>query len=223
FEQSVRTAFMTHLELANLLTDYLDGVLPPENARAAESHLASCAECRSMLEDVRFSLLACHAAGEMEPSPWLVSRILRSTLGERRPSLAAQLAGFVRHVLRPRVAYSVAMAIFSLSFLLYTTRVNLREVKLHDLDPGAWVYQADSQGHLLAARAEKFYYDLPFIYEVETMFQHAQPQPGAQPEKKSQPPDGEGRDRRLSSHRELAWDIAPALNPSHSEKTERGV
>lgn len=212
---------MTHLELANLLTDYLDGALAPESAFEAEAHLASCAECRNMVEDVRFGLAACRDAGEIEPAPWLVGRILRATVGERRPSLAAQLAAFVRLSLQPQVAYSLAMAIFSLSFLLYTSRVNLREVKLRDLNPGTWVYQANSHGHLLAARAEKFYYDLRFVYEVQSMLQGARQQPSAQPEKKLQSPDGGATDRRLIRRRELALEVAPEMNPSRGETSEK--
>ncbi len=211
---------MTHIEFANLLSDYLDGLLAPEVALDGKAHLASCPECRSMVEDVRFGLAVCRDAREIEPAPWLMGRILRATTGERQPSLAARLRALPRYLLRPQLAYSVAMAVFSLSFLLYTSRVDLRQVKLRDLNPGTWVYHVDSQGHLLAARAEKFYFDLRFVYEVQSMLQDAGQQPGAQPEKKSQSPDGGATNRGLVPPRELTLDITPQVNSSQSGNSD---
>jgi anti-sigma factor RsiW len=36
-----------------LLMDYLDGVLPPQDARDLEAHVAACERCRAYLESYR--------------------------------------------------------------------------------------------------------------------------------------------------------------------------
>src|SRR5579875_2574112 len=76
---------MTHWEVSNLLTDYSEGALDRARAAQMEEHLASCEECRAMLEDVQFALRTLRAAEDVEPSPWLVRRILRATIGEQTP------------------------------------------------------------------------------------------------------------------------------------------
>ena len=167
---------MTHLELENLASDYLEGLLEPVRQAELEAHLAECAACREMVGDVRKVMALCHTAEELEPAPWLVSKILLATLGERKPTLREQLAVFFRPVLQPRVAYAIAMAVFSFSIIINAAGLNLRDLRIEDLNPRTWVYQANRAGHLLYARAEKFYYDLRIVYEIESRFRQARPQ-----------------------------------------------
>src|SRR5260370_40719860 len=73
---------------------------------------------------------------------------------------------------------------------------------LADLSPASWVKGADRTGHLLVGRAERFYYDLRVVYEIESRLKQlrGQPnQPATGPEQqretpKSQPanPNGGG-------------------------------
>ena len=172
---------MTHLELSNLMAEYLDGALNAAQVREVEAHLQGCAPCQAMADDVRFALAACRDAVEVEPSPWLLTRIVRATTGERKPSLKEKLAAWLRPMFRPQIAYSLSMAIFSLSFILYTSNVNLRSVRIQDVNPVHWVYKANSRGHILVARAEKYYYDLRFVYEVQSLLHGLHQQPAAQP------------------------------------------
>jgi anti-sigma factor RsiW len=44
---------MPCIELVELVTDYLDGVLPPRERRALEHHLTECDGCSSYLEQMR--------------------------------------------------------------------------------------------------------------------------------------------------------------------------
>ena len=77
---------MTHLEIENLVSDYLEGLLDPSVKAAVETHLADCGACRTLVEDVRQALEVCRTAEEAEPSPWLISKIMRATVGERKPT-----------------------------------------------------------------------------------------------------------------------------------------
>jgi anti-sigma factor RsiW len=46
------------IELVELLTEYLEGALPPDEVAAVESHLAGCAACRRYLDQMRATIAA---------------------------------------------------------------------------------------------------------------------------------------------------------------------
>ncbi len=46
------------IELVELLTDYLEGALPPDEVAAVEAHLARCASCRRYLDQMRVTIAA---------------------------------------------------------------------------------------------------------------------------------------------------------------------
>ena len=72
---------MTHLEVENLASDYLEGLLASDREWQISEHLLDCASCRELVEDVRQAIELCRSAEDLEPSPWLVSRILLATVG----------------------------------------------------------------------------------------------------------------------------------------------
>ncbi len=178
---------MTHLEIENLASDYLEGLLEPTQQAAVEAHLTGCAACCELLEDVRHALELCRAAEDAEPKPWLVSRIMQATVGERQPNWRERIAAYLRPVLQPRVAYPIAMTVFTFSIIVNAAGLNLRSLRLEDLNPRTWAYRANRQGHMLAARAEKFYYDLRVVYEIESRLRQLGRQPQIQEEEAPQP------------------------------------
>jgi anti-sigma factor RsiW len=66
-------------ELVELVTDYLDGALPPGERARFEAHVAGCPGCAAHLEQVRTTIAVARASGEL-PS--------------ERPEMAALLAAF---------------------------------------------------------------------------------------------------------------------------------
>ncbi len=178
---------MTHLEIENLASDYLEGLLDPSLRATVEAHLTGCAACREMMGDVRHALELCRAAEDVEPKPWLVSRILLATIGERQPTWRERVAAFFRPVLQPRVAYPIAMTVFTFSIIVNAAGLNLRSLRFEDLNPRTWISRADRQGHLMLARAEKFYYDLRVVYEIESRFRQLRGQPQDQEEETPKP------------------------------------
>jgi Putative zinc-finger len=166
---------MTHLELENLASDYLEGQLDKARRAEVEEHLAGCANCREVLANVSFAIQACRSAGEVVPPPWLIPRIRLATMGEARTGIAEQVNAVLRAIRQPRVAYAVAMTVFSISLIVNIAGLNLRRLNMDDLNPAAWVYRANQAGHLLYARVEKFYDDLRIVYEIESRFRSAQP------------------------------------------------
>ncbi len=184
---------MTHLEIENLASDYLEGRLEAFSLRKVEAHLADCDACREMVGDLRTAMEACRSAEVLPTPPWLVRKILLATVGERKPTWIEQARAYVRPVLQPRFAYAVAMAVFSFSIIVNAAGLNLRSLKLRDLNPITWVSRANAAGHVLYGRVEKFYYDLRVVYEIQSRF--GQPgsksrQPGTQPAQPSEHPGG---------------------------------
>jgi hypothetical protein len=183
---------MTHLELENLTSDYLEGLLEPGLKREVEAHLSACPSCREMVDDVSRALELCHAAAELEPAPWLVRKIMLATVGERKPGWAERLVSFFRPALQPRFAYGVAMAVFSFSIIINAAGINLRHMTVADLNPRTWLFRANRAGHLFIARAERFIYDVRVVYEIESRLRQFRSQPAEEEQEapKQEPPAG---------------------------------
>jgi Putative zinc-finger len=222
---------MTHLELENLASDYLEGQLVAARQAEVEAHLAGCEACRELVADLRHALELCRSAEQLEPAPWLVSRIMRATVGERKPTLRERWQGFFQPVLQPRIAYAVGMAVFSVSLIVSTAGINLQNLTLQDLNPRTWVYQANRTGHLLYARAEKFYYDLRVVYEIESRLRQLRQQGGgstAPQEREQAPPEGgpgKSTDGSSPSRRQLAdagttWQLGLQIMAGSSRRVE---
>jgi len=178
---------MTHLELENLVSDYLEGRLAATPHAQVASHLAGCSSCRQLVDDVRRVMELCRSAEVLEPAPGLTRRILLATVGERKPSLRDRIAAYLRPVWQPRFAYGAAMAVFSFSIIVNAAGIDLRRLKLEDLNPRTWIYQANRNGHLLYARAEKFYYDLRVVYEIESRRKQLRQQTGHEKQQQETP------------------------------------
>jgi hypothetical protein len=176
---------MTHLEIENLASDYLEGLLDAATRTAMEAHLADCAPCRELLGDVRHALELCRTTEQVEPTPWLISKILLATVGERKPTWREQVAAFFRPVVQPRVAYPIAMTVFTFSIIVNAAGLNLRHLQIKDLNPRTWIYRASQQGHLAFASVEKYYYDLRVVYEIESRFRQLS---GEQPASEQEAP-----------------------------------
>jgi hypothetical protein len=197
---------MTHLELENLASEYLEGQLDAVRRVQVEEHLRECGPCRGLVSDLQHVMELCHSAEDLEPTPWLIAKIMRATVGERKPTFREQLAAFLRPATEPRLAYAVAMAVFSFSIIVNAAGLNLRKLTLADLNPRTWVYQANRTGHLLYARAEKFYYDLRVVYEIESRFRQLRSEPSQQEPETPKPeaPAGGSTDRNLPGAAQLA-------------------
>ena len=178
---------MTHLEFENLVSDYLEGLLEPSQRTAVDGHLSECTACRELLGDVRQALELCKSAETAEPKPWLISKIMLATVGEQKPTWRRRIAAYFRPVLQPRVAYPIAMTVFTFSIIVNAAGLNLKHLQWEDLNPRTWAERANRQGHLMVARAEKFYYDLRVVVEIESRFRQLGVQPQNQEEQSPKP------------------------------------
>ena len=209
---------MTHLEIENLASDYLEGGLDQVRQAQVEEHLEACASCRELVEDVRSAIQTCHAAEEVLPPPWLIANILRATLGEKPPSLLEQLGALTGLFRQPRFAYGVAMAVLSISVIVNASGVKLQKLSFEDLNPATWYNQVNRAGHLFYAHAEKFYYDLRIVYEIESRFRDAQVYRGHEQAPPEKPKTAPGSPASTSGvqHMKLAFEKLNAPRTGYS-------
>jgi Putative zinc-finger len=195
---------MTHLELENLVSEYLEGGLDDTGRAQVEEHLRGCVPCQELLADVREAIQTCRSAAQLAPPPWLLPMIRRATFGEARTAFPEEWRALLHAILQPRFAYAVAMAIFSVSLIANIAGFNLRNLNARNLNPSTWFYRANRAGHLLCARAERFYDDLRIVYEIESRFRDAQ----------TQEADQEKQTSKLSP---LPYPPATAHNPDNMQ------
>jgi anti-sigma factor RsiW len=60
---------LTCVELVELVTDYLEGTLPPDDARRFEEHIAMCEGCTAYVEQMRATLAALGTIDEESLAP----------------------------------------------------------------------------------------------------------------------------------------------------------
>jgi anti-sigma factor RsiW len=59
---------MSCRELVELVTDYLEGALAPEDVARFEAHVAACPGCEAYVEQMRATIEVTRASGGVEPS-----------------------------------------------------------------------------------------------------------------------------------------------------------
>jgi hypothetical protein len=73
-------------DIAQQLSEYVDGVLEPGQTERLESHLAECAACRNELEAVRQTVALLHDMEAIEPPSDLLTRVHAELETERVPT-----------------------------------------------------------------------------------------------------------------------------------------
>ena len=82
------SAELTCAELVELVTEYLDGALPPEELERFEIHLVYCSPCTTHLEQVRETIRATGGLREEDLDPALADELLAAFRGWRRSAAA---------------------------------------------------------------------------------------------------------------------------------------
>jgi anti-sigma factor RsiW len=155
---------MNCADLEILICDYVDGTLSPAQSAEVERHLAECASCAALASDSAAAVRFMERAADVEPPPELISRILFDPPWQKRKS---GWFGKVFHgVLQPRFAMSMALTI--LSFSMVVRNMNMHQLQPADLQPAKVWANIENRGHLLLARAQKFYDSLKFVYQIQT-------------------------------------------------------
>ncbi|MGC1483708.1 MAG: zf-HC2 domain-containing protein [Candidatus Acidiferrum sp.] len=151
------------------LSDYLDGLLTPDERQAFDVHANSCENCAQIVAAVSRVLSDLHSMEQVEPPPLLIYSILNQTLGPRETKKGWRGAfGWLGGLASPRFAYSAVSLTASLAILLAASGVSLRKPKLADFSPVNVYRSVDRQAHLVYAHSTKFVSDLRVVYEIQS-------------------------------------------------------
>jgi anti-sigma factor RsiW len=178
----------THEEIEARLTDYLEGFLQPEEQRAFDAHVSTCAQCEPLLASVSHLLTDLHSMDEIEPPPRLIYAILDKTLGPRETVTGWRAAfAWLRALANPRIGYGFASVAATFLIVISSTGFSWRKPRLADLTPASIYRHADRQVHLVYARGTKFVSDLRVVYEIQSRLSQDDQQIPAQDRGRPQP------------------------------------
>jgi anti-sigma factor RsiW len=151
------------------LSDYLDGLLSPDERHEFDLHANSCENCAQMVASLSHLLSGLHSLEQIDAPPQLVYSILNATLGPRDAQKGWRGAfGWLSGLASPRFAYSAVSVAATMLILLTASGFSWRKPKLADLSPATVYRNADRQAHLVYAHTTKFVSDLRVVYEIQS-------------------------------------------------------
>lgn len=173
------------------LSDYLDGLLPAQEAAAFDEHLHACPQCGPFVASIRGLVSNLHEMEEVELPPQFVYKVLDKTLGPRESVTGWQaiLAAF-RGFLSPKFAYGAMSIVATFFLLLSASGFSFRKPKLADLYPANVYRNADRQVHQLRARGERYVSELRVVYEIQSRLRTEDNNPALTTPEESRPKNG---------------------------------
>ena len=148
------------------LSDHLDGLMAPAEARDFKQHVDSCESCSLLLATVSHTVSGLHALEAVEAPPHLVYAILNQTLGPRAAQKGwRSIFGWFKGFTTVRFVYSAAALVAT---VLILTVSSSHKPKLADLTPANIYRSLNSHAHVAYARSTKFVSDLRVVYEIQS-------------------------------------------------------
>ena len=176
---------MNCADIEILICDYVDGTLDAPQTAEVERHLDACPSCAELARDSAAAVSFIQRSADVEPPPELITRILFDAPWTKQKS-GSKLRNWFRTilspVLQPRMAMGIAMTMITLSFLWqYAVPKQLRP---SDLQPAKVWAGLEDRVYYGWGRTVKFYENLKFVYQIQTMLrewqqQDEEQQPGA--------------------------------------------
>jgi len=156
-------------QIEQLLTDYLDGLLPADEQRAFDLHVNSCERCTPLVSSVMHAMSSLRALPELETPPRLVYNILDATLGPRETVTGwAAVKAWIRGIASPKFAYGSLSVAATFLMLVTASGFNWKKPKVADLAPAAIYRNTSRQEHMAYGRGSKYVSDLRVVYEIQS-------------------------------------------------------
>ena len=172
---------MTCAEYEILICDYVDGTLDTADRAKVEAHLAECPSCAELARDSAAAVAFMERAADVEPPPELVNRILFDAPWTREKSQSKArewVRAILSPILQPRFAMGIALTMLSLSII---AQGKMPRLQASDLQPAAIWRSLDQRVTYTWGRTVKFYNNLKFVYQIQTMLHEWQQQNEDQP------------------------------------------
>ena len=179
-----------------LLVDAMDGTLRPEDEATFSNHMATCAACTEMFEQVRRGrewleflapepevpvdllarILTETGNGKMDPGRLVLAGAASVTTTDEAGNVVVMppvwqrpgFAGRMRRFAEPRLLMTAAMAFFSIALTLSMTGVRFSAIRLSDLRPAALRSEVEKRIMTASTPLVRYYDHLRFVYEVES-------------------------------------------------------
>ncbi len=152
------------------LSEYLDGLLGPQERADFDAHMQGCLRCAPLVARVASMVVELRGLEMVEEPPQLVGAILDKTIGPRRTTERSWrgILAWTGSLWQPKLAYGAASIAFTLALVLTSLGFNWRKPKLADLHPVNLYRAADRRAHLAYARGSKFVSDMRVVYEIQS-------------------------------------------------------
>ncbi|HXS98446.1 MAG TPA: hypothetical protein VN736_27805 [Candidatus Limnocylindrales bacterium] len=186
---------MNCAEAEILICDY--ATLSPAERSELDRHLYECAACAELARDSAAALAFMERAELVEPPPELITRILfDAPWTKQKPETRAGkwFRALLSPILQPRFAMGFALTVISISFLVQSAVPH--QLKPSDLEPAKVWNALTLKVDLAWARTVKFYENLKFVYQVQTMLREWQQQSEEQVPAGGAKPQGGATDER---------------------------
>jgi hypothetical protein len=206
---------MNCADIEILICDYVDGTLDPAQKAELQRHLSQCQSCAELARDSAAAVSFIQRSADVEPPPELVTRILFDapwSKEKRGGKLGTWVRAIMSPILQPKLAMGIAMTMMTFSFL-WTYAVP-RQLRPSDLQP-AKVWNALEDRAIYAwGRTVKFYENLKFVYQIQSMLRDLQQQ-----DEEEQPKAGPKSSGRPADQRKLPVKAVPGIQDTAPQAT----
>jgi hypothetical protein len=204
-----------------MLSDFLEGGLPPDATADFSAHLLSCSDCSKLTAQVRDLTTEMRALERVPEPPYLAKKIVRATLGERESGWRSWLS-WTSLIWQPQFAMGAVTVVASLLILLHVTGTNAGNLSMEDMNPTTVAHVANRRVHLAYAHGVRFVNDLRVVYDIESLLappaangptHPEQTAPSTDPQQKSNVvPHGDGTEARRASATDMEASLSVPLN-----------
>jgi hypothetical protein len=114
-------------DIRGKVSEYIDGIISPEEKILIEGHLQSCEECKEYFADMRKTVALVHNLEEIEPPAWLTQKVMAKIRSEVVPK-----KGIVQRLFSPlyiRLPLQAAVAVLLAVTTLYVYKTMQPEMK----------------------------------------------------------------------------------------------
>ena len=209
---------MNCAEIEILICDYVDGTLDAAQKADVERHFTECPACAVLARDSAAAVAFMERAADVEPPPELITRILFDAPWSKEKSHSkwnVWVRAILSPIYQPKFAMGLAFTMITLS-ILWQTRMP-RQLQASDLQPARVWAGLEDRADRVWQRTVKYYENLKFVYQIQTMLREFQQQ-----NEEQQPANSRKNPVEKADERKLPVKSGPAAGPEAAPTNATG-